>query len=69
MVIRWENSLKPGIKRSDWTAQEDAILFAVHEQYGGQWRYFTKILPGRTDHMIKHRWSHLSKQVQTVILT
>jgi hypothetical protein len=45
--IRWHNHLNPGIKKTPWTAEEDAILIEQHKIHGNKWAAIAKALPGR----------------------
>lgn len=34
---RWHNHLNPGIKKGDWTPEEDHIIITMQQTIGNQW--------------------------------
>ncbi|EOA12425.1 hypothetical protein CARUB_v10028160mg [Capsella rubella] len=61
---RWHNHLRPGIKKTAWTKEEDQILVAVHKVVGTKWYSISQHLPGRTENNIKNRWNATKRRVQ-----
>ena len=53
---RWVNHLNPGVKKSQWTAEEDALLLRVQQELGNRWSEIAKHLDGRPDNAVKNRW-------------
>ena len=52
----WFNKLDPGVKKGNWTVEEDEKIFRLYQKYGTSWSKIEKYLPGRTENSIKNRF-------------
>ena len=59
---RWVNCLKPNIKRSEWTEEEDNKIIELQSTLGNKWAKMAEIIEGRTDNQIKNRWNSVLKK-------
>ncbi|ONK60933.1 uncharacterized protein A4U43_C08F24270 [Asparagus officinalis] len=63
--LRWTNYLKPGIKRGNFTAQEEKLIIHLQALLGNRWAAIASYLPERTDNDIKNYWNtHLKKKLK-----
>ncbi|XP_022868836.1 myb-related protein 306-like [Olea europaea var. sylvestris] len=62
--LRWNNYLRPGIKRGNFTEHEEKIIIHLQELLGNRWAAITSYLPERTDNDVKNYWNtHLKKKL------
>jgi hypothetical protein len=62
---RYKNFLSPAIIKKDWTSEEDSLLTELVSQNGKKWSKFAQYFPGRTDILIKNRFSLLMRHEKT----
>uniref|UniRef100_A0A1D1Z407 Myb-related protein 306 n=1 Tax=Anthurium amnicola TaxID=1678845 RepID=A0A1D1Z407_9ARAE len=63
--LRWTNYLRPGIKRGNFTVQEEKLIIHLQALLGNRWAAIASYLPERTDNDIKNYWNtHLKKKLR-----
>ncbi|WOK96759.1 transcription factor MYB30-like [Canna indica] len=63
--LRWTNYLRPGIKRGNFTQQEEGLIIHLQSMLGNKWAAIASYLPQRTDNDIKNYWNtHLKKKIK-----
>ncbi|KAJ3673363.1 hypothetical protein LUZ60_006737 [Juncus effusus] len=63
--LRWTNYLRPGIKRGNFTDQEEKLIIHLQALLGNRWAAIATYLPERTDNDIKNYWNtHLKKKLE-----
>ncbi|CAA6654498.1 unnamed protein product [Spirodela intermedia] len=63
--LRWTNYLRPGIKRGNFTPQEEGLIVQLQGLLGNRWAAIASYLPQRTDNDIKNYWNtHLKKKIK-----
>lgn len=53
---RWFNTLNPNVKKGNWTAKEDYLIFKLFSDYGSKWSKISSHFKGRTENSIKNRF-------------
>ncbi|XP_076960138.1 myb-related protein 306-like [Bidens hawaiensis] len=63
--LRWTNYLRPGIRRGDFTDEEEKMIIQLQALLGNKWAAIASYLPERTDNDIKNYWNtHLKKKLK-----
>ncbi|CAM8926820.1 unnamed protein product [Rhodiola kirilowii] len=62
--LRWTNYLRPGIRRGNFSDQEEKMIIHLQALLGNRWAAIASYLPQRTDNDIKNYWNtHLKKKL------
>ena len=59
---RWINHLDPRIKKTPWTATEDAKLTKLFNKFGSMWNLLAKSFEGRSEIQIKNRCNTMMRR-------
>lgn len=62
--LRWANHLRPNLKKSTFSKEEEHIIVQLHAKLGNKWARMAAQLPGRTDNEIKNFWNTRVKRYQ-----
>ncbi|TKY50263.1 transcription factor MYB30 [Spatholobus suberectus] len=60
--LRWTNYLRPGIRRGNFTDQEEKMIIHLQALLGNRWAAIAAYLPQRTDNDIKNYWNTYLKK-------
>ena len=58
------NNLGPGIKKGNWSEEEDEKIFNLYIKYGSSWSRIAKYIAGRTENSIKNRFYSTLRKIK-----
>ena len=60
---RYHNHLREGIRKGDWTKEEDDIILSTHSQFGNKWTVIANRLTSRSSNDVKNRFKSIAKNI------
>jgi hypothetical protein len=61
---RWNLFLRPDLKKTSFTPEEDRLIIEKQKEYGNSWAFISGFLEGRSATCIKNRWNSTLKKSQ-----
>jgi hypothetical protein len=60
---RYNNYLAPGLRRDEWTEDEDQLLLKKHAELGPKWNQISKFFDRRSDIALRNRHMTISRRL------
>lgn len=65
--LRYLKYLQPILKRTEWTPNEDAVLFHLVNSIGKKWGLVAKLLTGKTEDATKNRYQFIRGKMENLL--
>ncbi|PON93558.1 GAMYB transcription factor [Trema orientale] len=66
--LRWANYLRPGIRRGEFSPEEEETIIRLHANLGNRWSTIARHLYRRTDNEVKNYWNtRLKRRVEAEV--
>jgi hypothetical protein len=63
---RWFTYVSPDVNRTQWSSDEDALLFDLMQTHGPKWGAIVGFFCNRTQNNIKNRWNTIVRKAKAL---